>query len=48
MKFDLDEFDFKDEINFMSLNYQMESQQLKVNPTVGFNDDTIYNNIEKK
>ncbi len=48
MKFDLDEFDFKDEIDFMSLNYQMKNQQLKVNPTVGFNEDTIYNNIEKK
>lgn len=50
MKFDLDEdeFSFKDEIDFMNLNYQMENQPIKVNPTMGFNEDTIYNKIEKK
>ncbi len=51
MKFDLeeDEFSFKDESSFMNLNYQMENQQLKNgNSTIGFNEDTIYNKIEKK
>lgn len=47
MKFDFDEFNFQDEINFMNLNHQMESQQQKVNPTFGFNEDSIYNKIEK-
>ncbi len=47
MRFDLDEFNFKDEINFMSLNNQLENQQLKNgNITIGFNEDTIYNKIE--
>lgn len=48
MKFDLDEFTFQDEVNFMNLNYQMERQQLKTNASVGFNDDTIYHKIEEK
>ncbi len=49
MSFDLEEFNFKDEISFMSLNYQMENQQLKSNTSsLGFNEDAIYHSIEKK
>lgn len=47
MKFDLDEFTFQDEINLMNLNYQMQSQQMDLNNTMGLNDDTIYHKIEK-
>lgn len=53
MKFDIDdEFTFQDEINFMDLNRQMEAREqiLKNNSnnvTIGFNDDAIYNRIEK-
>lgn len=47
MRFDLDEFNFKDEINFMNLNNQIENQQVKNgNVTIGFNVDTIYHKIE--
>lgn len=46
MKFDFDEFSFRDEINFMNLNYQMESQQRKVNTSFGFNEDIIYKEID--
>ncbi len=50
MKFDFDEFSFQDEINFMNLNYQMEHQQIKteINPSIGFNNDSIYHKIEEK
>ncbi len=49
MKFDFDEYNFQDEINLMNLNRQMESQQIKtnLNPSIGFNEDTIYHTIEK-
>lgn len=50
MKFDFDEYNFQDEINLMNLNRQMKNQQLRTNiePSIGFNNDTIYNQIEKK
>ncbi len=48
MKFDFDEFTFQDEINFMNLNNQMESLQVKNIDTMGFNLDTIYQKIEDK
>ncbi len=49
MRFDFDEYNFRDEINLMNLNYQMESQQVErnKNSSFGFNDDTIYNQIDK-
>ena len=49
MKFNFDEFSFQDQINFMNLNYQMESQQLKTknNSSIGFNEDSIYRKIEE-
>lgn len=46
MKFDLDEFSFQDEGNFMNLIHQMENQQLKTNSSFGFNEDSIYHKIE--
>ena len=48
MKFDLDDFSFQDEINFMNLNHQMDKQQLNINSSFGFNNDEIYNKIENK
>lgn len=50
MRFDFDEYNFQDEINLMNLNRQMESQQMKTNgnASFGFNEDTIYNKIEKE
>ena len=50
MKFDFDEYNFQDEINLMNLNHQMENQQTikNGNASFGFNEDTIYNKIEKE
>lgn len=50
MKFDFDEYNFQDEINLMNLNYQMEKQQFKteMNPSIGYNNDSIYHKIEEK
>ncbi len=48
MKFDFDEFSLQDEINLMNLNHQMENQQINLNASFGFNDDTIYHKIENK
>lgn len=49
MKLNFDEFSFQDQINFMNLNYQMESQQLKTknNSSIGFNEDSIYRKVEE-
>ena len=49
MRLEGDEYSFKDEINFMNLNRQMENQQIKINSSsFGFNEDTIYQQIENK
>ena len=50
MRFDFDEYNFQDEINLMNLNHQMENQQTikNGNASFGFNEDTIYNKIEKE
>lgn len=50
MRFEKDEFSFKDEINFMNLNYEIQNQQqlLKNQNTFGFNNDTLYNGIDKE
>lgn len=44
MKFDFDErFDFKEDIEIMNLQRQMESQQLNTKSgTFGFNGDELY------
>lgn len=46
MKFDFDEYNFQDEINFMNLNHQMENRQVKMNSSMGFNNDSIYDKVE--
>ncbi len=46
MKFDFDEYGFKDQIELMNLNNQMKQNQLENNKNIGFNDDTLYNFIE--
>lgn len=46
MKFDFDEYNFQDEINFMNLNQQMENRQVKMNSSMGFNNDSIYDKVE--
>ncbi len=50
MRFDFDEYNFQDEINLMNLNRQIENQHIKTNgnASFGFNEDTIYNKIEKE
>ncbi len=50
MRFDFDEYNFQDEINLMNLSHQMENQQTikNGNASFGFNEDTIYNKIEKE
>ena len=47
MKFDFDEYSFKDQIEFMNINNQMKQNQLQNNQNIGFNDDTLYNFIEQ-
>lgn len=48
MKFEFEDDIFQDEIYFMQLKHQMESQQIKANATMGFNNDAIYQKIENK
>ncbi len=48
MKFEFDDFNFKDQIEFMNLNNQMKQNQIENNHNIGFNNDELYNFIEKK
>ena len=48
LKFEFDDFNFKDQIEFMNLNNQMKQNQLEDNHNIGFNNDVLYNFIEKK
>lgn len=41
-----DEFKFKEEIELMNIQRQMEQNQIKNNQTFGFNLDTIYNEVD--
>lgn len=43
---DFDERGFKDEIELMNLQKQMMLKQTQNNQTLGFNIDTIYNQVE--
>ncbi len=43
---DFDEFKFKEEIELMNIQRQMEQNQIKNNQTFGFNLDTIYNEVD--
>ena len=47
MKFDFDEMGFKDEIELMNIQRQMQQQnQTQNKSTLGFNIDSLYNAIE--
>lgn len=47
MKFDFDEMGFKDEIELINIQRQMQQQnQTQNKPTLGFNIDSLYNAIE--
>lgn len=46
MKFEFDEIGFKEQIELMNIERQMQQNQLKNNQTLGFNIDTLYNSIE--
>lgn len=43
-----DEIKFKDEIELMNLQRQMEQNKINNNQTLGFNIDTLYDQIEDK
>lgn len=48
MRFELDEIGFKDQIDWMNVQNEMRrSQMLNNQQTLGFNIDTLYNEIEK-
>ncbi len=48
MKFEFDDFNFKDQVEFMNLNKQMQQNQVENNSNIGFNNDALYDCIEKK
>lgn len=48
MKFDFDDFNFKDEIELINIQRQMQNEQFKNNQSLGLNTDTLYNFIEDK
>lgn len=49
MKFEFDEFGFKDEIDLMNLENQMLQQNQIYNKQIlGFNLDSLYNTIDNK
>ncbi len=48
MRFEFDDFNFKDQVEFMNLNKQMQQNQVENNPNMGFNNDALYDCIEKK
>lgn len=48
MKFEFDEMNFKDEIELMNLQKQMQQNQLNNNQSIGFNMDTLYNLADKE
>ena len=46
MKFEFDEMEFKDEIELMNIQRQMQQNQMNNNQTIGFNIDTLYNLVD--
>lgn len=46
MKFEFDEISYKDEIELMNLQNQMQQNEIKSKQTLGFNLDSLYNAIE--
>lgn len=48
MRFEMDDFNFKDEIDFMNIQHQMDNQKnFLENKTLGFNEDNLYKFIEE-
>ncbi len=43
---EFDDFDFKEEIELMNIEKQMQQNQTINNQTLGFNCDNLYNDIE--
>ncbi len=43
MKFEFDEMGFKDEIELMNIQRQLQQNQFSNNQSIGFNIDTLYN-----
>lgn len=48
MKFEFDDFNFKDQVEFINLNKQMQQKQIENNQNLGFNSDALYNFAENK
>lgn len=48
MKFEFDEMEFKNQIELMNLQRQMEQNNIKSNQTIGFNLDDIYDQIDNQ
>lgn len=46
MRFEFDEIGFKDEIDLMNIERQMQQNYILNNETVGFNLDQLYNAID--
>ncbi len=46
MRFEFDEMGFKDEIELMNIQRQMQQNQMNNNQTIGFNMDTLYNLVD--
>lgn len=46
MRFDFDEYSFKDQIELMNINNQMKQNQQQNNQNIGFNEDNLYNLVE--
>lgn len=46
MRIEFDDFDFKDEIELINIEKQMQQNQAINNQTLGFNSDNLYNEIE--
>ncbi len=46
MKFEFDDLGFKDEIELMNLQRQIAQNQMQNKQTLGFNLDSLYNEVE--
>lgn len=46
MKFEFDDLGFKDNIELMNLQRQMEQNQMQNKQTLGFNLDSLYNVVD--
>lgn len=47
MKFEFDDFNFKDQIEFMKINKQMQQNQIENLQNIGFNNDRLYDFVDK-